>query len=142
MAPVRWSAESAATAAAPRRAWPHPPMSTAILRGLKMVCPACGKGPIFNGFLKVVPACRDCTAPLGLARADDAPPYLTILIVGHIVVPLLFEVDRMGEPPLWLMSAIFLPLTVLLCLTLLRPLKGATVGVMVNLDMLKSTPPG
>jgi uncharacterized protein (DUF983 family) len=138
MAPTRWPAD----AVAKPNAWPHPPMMTAILRGLKGRCPACGNGPIFNGFLKVVAACANCTAPLGLARADDAPPYVTILIVGHIVVPLLFEVDRMGEPPIWLMTAIFLPLTLALCLALLRPIKGALVGVMVNLDMLKSSPPG
>ncbi|HVZ08462.1 DUF983 domain-containing protein [Rhodopila sp.] len=139
MAPTRWTAE---TAAKPANPWPQPTMSSAILWGLKGRCPACGKGKIFNKFLKIVPACSACGAPLGLARADDAPPYLTILVVGHIVVPLLFEVDRMGEPPVWLMAAIFLPLTLALCLALLQPIKGATVGVMTNLDMLKSTPPG
>jgi len=138
MAPTRWPADTTAV----RNVWPHPPMKTAILRGLKGRCPACGNGPIFNGYLKVIPACANCGAPLGLARADDAPPYLTILVAGHIIVPLLFEVDRMGEPPVWLMAAIFLPLTLVLCLGLLRPIKGAMVGVMVNLDMLKSTPPG
>ncbi len=120
--------------------WPHPPMSTAIGRGLLGRCPACGKSHLFNGFLRVVPECRSCGAPLGLARADDAPPYFTILVTGHIVVPLMVVVDRMGEPPLWVMSAIFLPLTVLMALGLLRPIKGGTVGLMLNLNMLKSDP--
>ena len=137
MSPSRWPPDPS-DAAAKRHAWPHPPMKTAIWRGLKGLCPACGKAPIFNGYLKVVAACANCRAPLGLARADDAPPYLTILVAGHIIVPLLFEVDRMGEPSVWLMAAIFLPLTLMLCLGLLRPIKGGTVGVMVNLDMLKS----
>ena len=142
MAPIRWSADQT-DAGAWQHAWPHPPMLVAIGRGLRGLCPACGQRRMFNGFLRVVPACPNCTAPLGLARADDAPPYLTILIVGHIVVPLLYSVDRMGEPPIWLMTAIFLPLTLILCLVLLRPIKGATVGIMVNLDMLKSaTSPG
>jgi uncharacterized protein (DUF983 family) len=102
-------------------------------------CPACGKAHIFNGFLRVVPECANCGAPLGLARADDAPPYFTILITGHIVVPLMFVVDRMNpEPPLWVMSAIFLPLTFFMALGLLRPIKGGTVGLMLNLNMLKS----
>jgi uncharacterized protein (DUF983 family) len=119
-------------------AWPHPPMTIAIGRGLLGRCPACGKTRLFNGFLRVVDECGNCGAPLGLARADDAPPYFTILITGHIVVPLMFMVDRMGEPPIWLMSAIFLPLTFFLALGLLRPIKGATVGLMLNLNMLKS----
>jgi uncharacterized protein (DUF983 family) len=118
--------------------WPHPPLAVAIGRGLLGRCPACGRTHLFNGFLRVVAECSNCGAPLGLARADDAPPYFTILITGHIVVPLIFMVDRMGEPPIWLMSAIFVPLTLVLALGLLRPIKGGTVGLMLNLNMLKS----
>ncbi len=121
-------------------AWPHPPMATAIGRGLLGRCPACGKSHLFNGFLRVAAECRNCGAPLGLAQADDAPPYFTILVTGHIVVPLIFMVDRWNEPPLWVMSAIFLPLTLFTALGLLRPIKGGTVGLMLNLNMLKSDP--
>jgi uncharacterized protein (DUF983 family) len=113
-------------------------MAEAIGRGLRCRCPACGKSHLFNGYLRVVAECRNCGAPLGLARADDAPPYFTILITGHIIVPLMFLVDRLQEPPIWVMSAIFLPLTLALSLGLLRPIKGGTVGLMLNLNMLKS----
>jgi uncharacterized protein (DUF983 family) len=136
MTPIKWQPDRSVAS----NPWPHPPMLTAIGRGLMGRCPACGKTHIFNGFLRVVPECTVCSAPLGLARADDAPPYFTILITGHIVVPLLFMVDRMGEPPIWVMSAIFLPLTFFLALGLLRPIKGGTVGLMLNLNMLKSDP--
>jgi uncharacterized protein (DUF983 family) len=124
----------------PANAWPMPTLITAIGRGLLGRCPACGKGKIFNGFLKVAAHCHECGAPLGLARADDAPPYFTILIVGHIVIPLLFVVDRAEQLPLWIMSAIFVPLTLGLALGLIRPVKGGTVGLMLNLNMLKSDP--
>lgn len=124
-----------------RDPWPMPSLGTAIGRGLRGLCPACGKTRIFNGFLKVVPECTACGAPLGLARADDAPPYFTILIVGHIVVPLLFFVERATDQmSLWIMSAIFLPLTLALSVGLIRPIKGGTVGLMLNLNMLKSDP--
>jgi uncharacterized protein (DUF983 family) len=139
MTPTRWPPEPLTDA----EPWPHPPMMTAIGRGLLGRCPACGKAHLFNGFLRVVPQCRNCGAPLGLARADDAPPYFTILITGHIVIPLMFMVDRMGEPPIWLMTAIFVPLTFVVALGLLRPVKGGTVGAMLTLNMLKSdTDPG
>ena len=120
--------------------WPHPPLLTAIGRGLLGRCPACGQSHIFNGFLRVATECTNCHAPLGLARADDAPPYFTILVVGHIIIPLLFIVDRMSQFPTWIMSAIFLPLTLILTIGLIRPIKGATVGLMLNLNMLKSDP--
>jgi len=98
------------------------------------------RGPDFQWILKVAEACHVCGAPLGLARADDAPPYFTILVVGHIIIPLLFIVDRMSQFPTWIMSAIFLPLTLILTIGLIRPIKGATVGLMLNLNMLKSDP--
>jgi uncharacterized protein (DUF983 family) len=120
--------------------WPLPSLVTAIGRGLQGKCPACGKGRIFDGFLKVVGVCSHCGAPLGLARADDAPPYFTILLVGHVVIPLLFIVDRSAQLSSLAMSAIFLPLTLALALGLIRPIKGATVGLMLNLNMLKSDP--
>jgi uncharacterized protein (DUF983 family) len=124
----------------PLNPWPMPPLATAIGRGLRGRCPACGKGRIFTGFLKVAATCEVCKAPLGLARADDAPPYFTILVVGHIVIPLLFVVDRSVELSVLTMSAIFLPLTLALALGLIRPIKGGTVGLMLNLNMLKSDP--
>jgi uncharacterized protein (DUF983 family) len=87
-----------------------------------------------------VPECEHCGAPLGLARADDAPPYFTILLVGHIVVPLLFMVDRAGATPLWVMWSVFPLLTLALSVGLIQPIKGGTVGLMLNLNMLKSDP--
>src|SRR3954452_25077118 len=110
-----------------RNPWPLPTLATAIGRGLCGHCPACRKGRVFRGFLKVVGSCSECAAPLGLARADDAPPYFTILIVGHIIIPLLFLVERSAQWPLWVMSAIFLPLSLALTLGLIRPIKGGTV---------------
>jgi len=136
MTPVPWQPDRSVKP----NPWPHPPLTTAIARGLLGRCPACGKSHLFNGFLRVATACRVCAAPLGLARADDAPPYFTILVTGHVIVPLMYMVDRTGEPPLWLMSAIFLPMTALMALGLLRPIKGGTVGLMLTLNMLKSDP--
>ena len=131
----RWTSDAVASP----NAWPMPTLATANGRGLRGRCPACGKGRIFGRFLKVMPECTQCGAPLGLARADDAPPYFTILLVGHIVVPLLFVVDK-AQLPIWVMSAIFVPLTAILAIGLIQPIKGGTVGLMLNLNMLKSDP--
>ncbi len=115
-----------------------PTLATAIGRGLRMVCPSCGKTKLFHGYLKVTPVCANCGAPLGLARADDAPPYFTILIVGHVVIGGLVWLERAYGPPLWVQTAIWVPVTVAMTLLLLRPVKGATVGLMLSLGMLKS----
>jgi uncharacterized protein (DUF983 family) len=131
--PTRWEPDRAV----PQVAWHLPPLQVALGRGLLGRCPSCGEAPIFDGFLRVVPECRNCAAPLGLARADDAPPYFTIVIVGHIIVPGMLMLERSVAPPLWLQAAIWLPLTLVLALGLLRPIKGATVGLMLKLGLLK-----
>jgi uncharacterized protein (DUF983 family) len=111
---------------------------TAVGRGLRGLCPACGQSRIFWKYLKVVPECPVCHAPLGLARADDAPPYFTIVAVGHIVVLGMLIVERTVSPPLWVQTALWVPLTIILALAFLQPIKGATVGLMLGLGILKT----
>ncbi len=134
MAPISWKPNRQPLSAP----WALPSLGTAIGRGVLGRCPGCGETHLFNGYLRVAPECHDCGAPLGLARADDAPPYFTIFAVGHIIVPLMFLIDRAQNPPIWVMCAVFLPLTLLLSLVLLRPIKGGTVGLMLKLGMVKS----
>jgi uncharacterized protein (DUF983 family) len=123
------------------RALPPPPHATpsflsAVGRGLCNRCPVCGEGPVFGGFLRVVPECAVCGAPLGRLRADDAPPYVVIFLVGHLLVPVVFWVERAYEPPMWLHMAVWLPLFAVLCTLLLRPAKGAVVGYMTRMGFL------
>ncbi|HKA65245.1 MAG TPA: DUF983 domain-containing protein [Methyloceanibacter sp.] len=100
-----------------------------LLRGTRLTCPACGKGAMFRRYLKVAETCPACGEALHHHRADDAPPYFTIVIVGHIVVGLVLAVEMAYRPPLWLHAALWLPLTVLLALLILPPVKGALVGL-------------
>jgi uncharacterized protein (DUF983 family) len=105
------------------------PLWLGIRRGLAGRCPTCGQGHLFRGFLKIQPQCQVCGADNAIYPSDDFPPYLTILVTGHVVVPLLFWMQRAMDPSAWLQAAIFLPLTVGLCLALLPVMKGATVGL-------------
>jgi uncharacterized protein (DUF983 family) len=100
----------------------------AMGRGLRGRCPHCGEGRLFRAFLKVVDHCDVCGEALHHHRADDAPAYFVILIVGHIVVPLALAVEVAFEPPYLVHLALWLPLTVGLALGLLQPIKGAIVG--------------
>ena len=118
--------------------WPVPPLLTAMWRGLRGLCPACGETHAFAGYLKVVPVCTNCAAPLGDFRADDAPPYFTIFIVGHVLIPVLYWVETAYRPALWIHAAIFIPVALIMTLGLLRPVKGATLGLMLTLGMVKT----
>jgi uncharacterized protein (DUF983 family) len=112
-----------------------PPLGAALWRGLRNRCPICGQGRVFNGYLRVVDECAVCTAPLGTLRADDAPPYFTIFIVGHLFLPPVFWVEKAYAPPMWFYWLIGIPLFGLMTGLLLRPVKGATVGLMARLNM-------
>ncbi len=107
---------------------PHRDLRTAVVRGLRGRCPNCGVGRMFRAYLKVVDHCPHCGEALFHHRADDAPAYFVILIVGHIVVPSALWVETTFEPPYWLHFALWAPLTLGLSLALLQPFKGAIVG--------------
>ncbi|MDB5373670.1 MAG: hypothetical protein JWP04_2312, partial [Belnapia sp.] len=111
------------------------PFWTAVKRGLGNHCPYCGIGRVFAGYLRVVPECAHCRAPLGRLRADDAPPYFTIFLVGHVLVPPVFWIEKAYAPPMWLQMMVWLPLFTILCMVLLRPIKGAVVGWMSTLGI-------
>jgi uncharacterized protein (DUF983 family) len=84
---------------------------------------------MFSGYLSVSPACRRCGLDFETIRSDDAPPYFTIAIVGHLMVASLLLTEQLAAPPSWVELAIFLPLTLVLTLTLLPFVKGAVMGV-------------
>jgi uncharacterized protein (DUF983 family) len=114
---------------------PHRPLMPAMLRGARGRCPACGEGALFDGYLTVRHSCAACGEELHHHRADDAPPYFTILIVGHIIVSLVLAVEVAFVPPMWLHVALWIPLTIASSLVLLRPIKGAIVGLQWALYM-------
>jgi uncharacterized protein (DUF983 family) len=84
---------------------------------------------LFRAFLKPKAQCDVCGADNTIYPSDDFPPYLTIIVVGHVVVPLLLWGDWVFHPPVALELAIWLPLTVLACLWLLPRMKGVAVGL-------------
>ncbi len=109
--------------------------STAIGRGLKRRCPACGHGQAFSGYLRQVDQCADCGEQLGHIRADDFPPYLTIFLVGHIVVPLLLLVEQTYQWSAERHMIVWPLLTVVLALMVLPFLKGGVLGLMWSMGI-------
>jgi uncharacterized protein (DUF983 family) len=125
--PIVWTPESAT--AAKRNVW------NALKRGWRGRCPRCGEGKLFRAFLKVDDHCSVCGQDFTPHRADDLPAYLVIVIVGHIVVPTALLIETNYSPPVALQLAVYLPLTLILSLLLLQPVKGAVVGLQWALRM-------
>lgn len=107
-----------------------PPLRVSLWRGARNRCPVCGEGRVFRGYLRVVDECEACRAPLGQLRADDAPPYFTIFIAGHLLLPPVLWIERHYQPEIWFQMAIWIPVFAIVTTLLLRPVKGATVGLM------------
>ncbi len=99
-----------------------------LRRGWRRRCPSCGAGPMMRGYLKVRDECPVCGQQLSGHRADDGPAYLTILIVGHLMAPLLHWYFVSFRPDPLNMIAIFSVGCVALSLYLLPRLKGAMIG--------------
>ena len=99
-----------------------------LRRGLALRCPSCGEGSLFASYLKPTPHCAVCGVDNTIYPSDDAPPYLTALLIGHLFVPLLLAIDHAYDPPLWLTLSIALPLFAILTLATLPFVKGAVIG--------------
>lgn len=110
-------------------------LQQAIWHGAQKCCPACGRGALYRAFLKVQDACPACGEALHHQRADDAPAYFTMVVVGHVVVGGLLSMEQAFAPPSWVQLTIWLPLTVLLSLVLLPRIKGMLVGLQWALRM-------
>ena len=111
------------------------PLGRAIKRGLLSRCPACGTGHLFKSFVKPGDNCAACGEDYTHQRADDLPPYLVITIVGHVVVGGYMATDLVWPLTTWQHLAIWTPITLLLSLLLLQPIKGGAIGLQWALKM-------
>ncbi len=76
-----------------------------------------------------VEACAVCAEPLGHIRADDGPAWLTILVVGHVLVGMILAVEPYVDWPQWLSSVVWLSLALIMVLAALRPAKALFIGL-------------
>jgi uncharacterized protein (DUF983 family) len=104
---------------------PQPPIAT----GLRGRCPRCGQGRLFAGFLAVAPRCAVCGLDLSFADSADGPAVFVILFAGFIVAGAALLVEIAYTPPIWLHAILWGPLVLVVCLTLLRPLKGVLIAL-------------
>lgn len=83
---------------------------------------------MFVGYLEVNPSCVTCGERLDGHRADDAPAWLTIMVVGHLIGALLLASWELNLP-LWVHWVVWPPLTLALTLLLLPRFKGMIVAL-------------
>jgi uncharacterized protein (DUF983 family) len=104
-------------------------MRPAILRGLRRRCPHCGQGALFDGYLKVRDHCPVCREAFHHHRADDGPAYLTILIVGHLLAPMIHIIYSNFRPEPLVFATFLTVAAVAMSLFLLPRVKGMVVAI-------------
>ena len=117
----------------------HPAKALALLRGTLGRCPQCGEGRLLHRYLKVVPQCGVCGEAYGHLPSDDMPPWLTILIVGHLLFPNVWWVERNYAIPLWMEYVLWLALGLALTLIVLLRSKGFVVALLWVLRIKRAT---
>jgi uncharacterized protein (DUF983 family) len=105
-------------------------LGKAVLNGMRLRCPHCGNGRLFRAYLKVADKCEICGEEFHYHRADDFPPYLSIVIVGHIIVGLMLHLEMSYDTIApWMYVATMVPAAIVLPLLMLPSVKGAVVGL-------------
>lgn len=110
------------------------PVVPSVLRGLKGSCPACGKGRIFWKYLKVSNRCEECDQELAAYPADDGPAYVTILLIGHLLVAPMLLFPIIWQSPAYSVPISLAALTIAVLAALPR-IKGGWIGLMYALDV-------
>jgi uncharacterized protein (DUF983 family) len=103
------------------------PFAPALGRALRGRCPACGQGRMFARFLKPG-QCATCGQRWDLGQADDFPAYIVILLLGHILVPTMIEVNAALAIPLAAQAALWPGLAMMLAVTMIQPVKGGVIA--------------
>jgi len=127
--PIDLQSDHAVSIAVPSEALRSPPnLWIGLRRGSARKCPACGQGQLFRGYLAVIPVCAACANDNEQYPSDDFAPYVTIFLVLHLMVPILFAADRTWDMSVGFEMALALPLFLMATLLLLPFAKGAVIG--------------
>ncbi len=111
---------------------PNAPAYSAISpfhAGLMGLCPRCGKGKLFKGYLALDDGCNHCGLSYDFANSGDGPAVFIILIAGFIVTGAALYTEVVYQPPLWVHAALWLPFGLALPLLLLRPFKATLIAL-------------
>ena len=105
----------------------------ALYRSFLKKCPSCGKESIYIRYLKLKTNRGNCNEELSIYRTDDFGPWLTIIIVGHIIVPLVLYIEQSYSPQLWLQATVWIPITILSVLYVLPISKSICLAILWKL---------
>jgi uncharacterized protein (DUF983 family) len=101
------------------------------LAGAAGRCPSCGKGPLFAGFLSLAQRCTACGYDFAKVDSGDGPAVFVIFIAGFVAAFGVLFTEIVLRPPIWVHFVVWLPVAAILCLGLLRPMKGVMIAAQI-----------
>lgn len=96
--------------------------------GWRGECPRCGKGKMFQSWLKVADTCEVCGLNYRFAAPDDGPAFFSLCFVAFPLLFLVVWIQVAFDPPVLWLAAFALPLMGVGCALPLRPIKGWLVA--------------
>jgi len=97
---------------------------SALKQALFARCPGCGRGKLFDGYLKIAARCTECGLDYATFDPGDGPAVFVMLIVGAIVCGAALYVEFTYAPPYWVHAVLWAPLIITLGVVLLRYVKA------------------
>ena len=101
---------------------------TILKYGMKCRCPRCGKGRLFNGFLKLAPRCESCGLDFSFADTADGPAFFVMMTMAIPATAFGVWIEMAYEPDLWVHLLTTLPFLLLTCVPTIRVFKGMLVA--------------
>jgi uncharacterized protein (DUF983 family) len=114
-----------------------PKTDATLNAGFRGKCPRCGQGALFDGYLKVRPACPTCGQDFGFADSGDGPAVFITFFAGFIVVGIALWLEIAYQPSYWVHAAVSVPAILITCLLPLRPLKGWLIARQYQMDAIE-----
>ena len=105
------------------------PAPSVVSAALRSVCPRCGRGPLYDGFLTLRDACPSCGLDYRRFDSGDGPAFFIMLGVGALVVAAALITEVKYQPPYWVHLVLWLPMILILSFGLLRPAKAAMIAL-------------
>jgi uncharacterized protein (DUF983 family) len=74
------------------------------------------------------PRCESCGLDYGFADPADGPAFFIMMTMAFPVTAFGIWLELACDPPLWIHAVVTLPLLLLACVPVIRPLKGLFIA--------------
>jgi len=103
--------------------WPR------LWRGMKLRCPRCGNGKLFQAYFKPVEHCSNCQQKWSDVRADLAPAWAAMTLSAHLTVLIWHFAFWRTDMPDWLLITYLSIIATAICLISLPSMKGLFMAI-------------